>query len=69
METTIFNVSGLQNSQMANKLKNAVTSINGVSNCTVDMTASKVTVTYDPATTDLSYIKSTISGSGFSVKS
>lgn len=69
METTVFNVSGLQSTNMASKLKNAVISMNGVSNCTVDVNASKVTVTYDPATTDPSSIKNTISGSGFSVKS
>ena len=68
METTNFNVKGLNDNKSASKLKNSVSSLSGVSNVAVDLDISKLIVTFDPAVTDISTIKSTISGSGFSFK-
>ena len=68
METTNFNVKGLNDNKTASKLKNSVSSLSGVSNVAVDLDVSKLIVTFDPTITDISAIKSTISGSGFSFK-
>ncbi|MGE5328170.1 MAG: heavy-metal-associated domain-containing protein [Deltaproteobacteria bacterium] len=68
METTYFNVNGLIDNKAANKLKNVVSSLSGVSDVNVNLFDSKVTVTYDPITTDISTIKNTIYSSGFKVQ-
>lgn len=68
METTYFNVSGLTDNKAASKLKNVVSSLSGVSNVDVNLYDSKVTVTYDPITTDVSTIKNTIYSSGYKVQ-
>lgn len=68
METTYFNVSGLTDNKAASKLRNVVSSLSGVSTVNVDLFDSKVTITYDPITTDISTIKNTIYSSGFKVQ-
>lgn len=68
METTYFNVNGLVDNKAASKLKNAVSSLSGVANVDVDLFDSKVTITYDPVSTDIPTIKKTIHGSGFKVQ-
>lgn len=66
METTVFNVNGLTATD-ASKIKGSVNSIPGVSNVAIDVNTSKITITYDPATTDRASIKSSISSSGLRV--
>ena len=68
METMSFKVSGLTDNKSANRLKNAVSTLSGVANVSVDINDSLLTVTYDPIITDVSTIKNTISGTGYSVK-
>ncbi|MGE5474018.1 MAG: heavy-metal-associated domain-containing protein [Ignavibacteriales bacterium] len=68
METTYFNVTGLTDSKAASKLKNVVSSLSGVSNVDVNLYDSKVTITYDPITTDIPTIKNTIHSSGYKVQ-
>lgn len=68
MQTTVFNVSGINNTNSATTIKNAVTSIPGVSNVSVDVNTSKVTITYDPVSTDVTTIKSAITNTGFFVQ-
>lgn len=64
MFTTIFNVSGIDSTNFATTLRNAITSIQGVANVSVDIDKSKVTITFDPAQADISTIKSAITNSG-----
>ena len=51
METTSFNVNTLSANQ-ALELKNWLTSMPGVDDVAVDINGSKITIIYDPATTD-----------------
>lgn len=68
METKSFKVQGLTDNKSASRLRNAVSALSGVSNAAVDVNESNLTVTFDPTTTDISTIKNTISGSGFSIR-
>lgn len=68
MQTTVFNVSGLNNTNSAVTLRDAITSLEGVSNVSVDVNSSKVLITFDPTATDLSTIRSTITSTGFYIQ-
>lgn len=67
MQTSVFNVEGISNTNSATTLRDAVTSLIGVSNVSVDVDSSKVTVTFDPVNTNLSQIKTKITESGYDV--
>lgn len=67
MQTSVFNVEGIKSTNSATNLKDAVTSLTGVSNVSVDIDSSKLTVTFDPENTNLSEIKSKITQSGYEV--
>ena len=63
METTIFNVDMLSTAQ-AVSLSNYLYSMPGINDVEIDANGSKITVTYDPATTDRSAIKNSIGATG-----
>ena len=67
MQTTVFNVQGMTDTNSAVSLKDAIFSITGVSNVSVDTESSKIMVTFDPSNTDLSQIKSTITNNGYNI--
>ena len=63
METTIFDVDVLSLAQ-AVSLSNFLHSKPGVDDVAIDTEGSKITVTYDPATTDRTTIKNSIISAG-----
>ena len=63
METTSFNVNTLSANQ-ALELKNWLTSMPGVDDVAVDVNGSKITVVYDPATTDKGYLTNSMAAIG-----
>lgn len=63
METTVFNVNTLSANQ-ALELKNWLTSMPGVDDVAVDVSGSKVTVIYDPASTDRGSLRTTMASVG-----
>lgn len=65
MQTNVINVEGINNTNRATILKDAITSLVGVSNVSVDVSSSKLTVTFDPSSTGLSEIKDKITNTGF----
>lgn len=67
MQTTIFNVSGINDTNSAVTIRNAITSVEGVTNVSIDKDFSKVTITFDPTFVDLSKIESKIIDSGFNI--
>lgn len=67
IQTTVLNISGINNTNTAIMIKNMLSSITGVSNVSVDVDTSKLTITYDPSATDLSTIKNSITDKGFTV--
>ncbi len=67
METTSFNVVGVAGDDTADRLRNSVLALSGVSNASLNLTTSKLTVTFDPETANIDTIKGTIAGNGFSV--
>ena len=63
METTIFNVNTLSANQ-ALELKNWLASMPGVDDVAIDVGGSKVTVIYDPATTDRGSLRTSMASVG-----
>lgn len=63
METTIFNVNTLSANQ-ALELKNWLASMPGVDDVAVDISGSKVTVIYDPASTDRGSLRTSMASVG-----
>ena len=63
METTIFNVNTLSANQ-ALELKNWLTSMPGVDDVAVDVSGSKVTIIYDPASTDRGSLRTSMASVG-----
>ena len=63
METTIFNVNTLSANQ-ALELKNWLNSMPGVDDVAVDVSGSKVTVIYDPASTDRGSLRTSMASAG-----
>ena len=63
METTIFNVNTLSANQ-ALELKNWLASMPGVDDVSVDVSGSKVTVIYDPASTDRGSLRTSMASVG-----
>lgn len=63
METTIFNVNTLSANQ-ALELKNWLSSMPGVDDVAVDLNGSKVTVIYDPASTDRGSLRTSMASVG-----
>jgi len=63
LETTIFDVDSLSTSQ-AVSVSNWLYSMPGVNDVAIDVTGSKITVVYDPATTDRGSLKSSITSAG-----
>lgn len=63
METTIFNVNALSANQ-ALEVSNWLSSMPGVNDVAVDTAGSKITIIYDPATTDRGSLKSSIASVG-----
>lgn len=63
METTIFNVNTLSANQ-ALELKNWLSSMPGVDDVAIDVGGSKVTVIYDPATTDRGSLRTSMASVG-----
>ena len=63
METTIFNVNTLSANQ-ALELKNWLSSMPGVDDVAVDVSGSKVTVIYDPASTDRGSLRTSMASVG-----
>jgi copper chaperone CopZ len=63
METTIFNVNTLSANQ-ALELKNWLASMPGVDDVAVDVSGSKVTVIYDPASTDRGSLRTSMASVG-----
>lgn len=63
METTIFNVNTLSANQ-ALELKNWLASMPGVDDVAIDVSGSKVTVIYDPATTDRGSLRTSMASVG-----
>lgn len=64
LETTIFDIHELSANQ-AIDISNWINSIPGVNDVSVDLSGSKVTVVYDPATTDRGTIKSSATSVGY----
>lgn len=63
METTIFNVNTLSANQ-ALELKNWLASMPGVDDVAIDVGGSKVTIIYDPATTDRGSLRTSMASVG-----
>ena len=63
METTIFNVNTLSANQ-ALELKNWLASMPGVDDVAVDVSGSKVTIIYDPASTDRGSLRTSMASVG-----
>ena len=63
METTIFNVNTLSANQ-ALELKNWLSSMPGVNDVAIDVSGSKVTVIYDPASTDRGSLRTSMATVG-----
>ena len=63
METTIFNVNTLSTNQ-ALELKNWLSSMPGVDDVAIDVSGSKVTVIYDPASTDRGSLRTSMASVG-----
>lgn len=63
METTIFNVNTLSANQ-ALELKNWLGSMPGVDDVAIDVGGSKVTIIYDPATTDRGSLRTSMASVG-----
>lgn len=63
METTTFNVNTLSANQ-ALELKNWLSSMPGVDDVAVDLNGSKVTVIYDPASTDRGSLRTSMASVG-----
>ena len=63
METTIFNVNTLSANQ-AFELKNWLSSMPGVDDVAIDVSGSKVTVIYDPASTDRGSLRTSMASVG-----
>ena len=63
METIIFNVNTLSANQ-ALELKNWLASMPGVDDVAIDVGGSKVTVIYDPATTDRGSLRTSMASVG-----
>ncbi len=63
METTVFNVNTLSANQ-ALELKNWLASMPGVDDVAIDVGGSKVTVIYDPATTDRGSLRTSMASVG-----
>ena len=63
METTTFNVNTLSANQ-ALELKNWLTSMPGVDDVAVDVGGAKITIIYDPATTDKGSLRTSMAAIG-----
>jgi len=63
METTTFNVNTLSATQ-ALELKNWLTSMPGVDDVAVDTSGAKITIVYDPATTDRGSLRTSMAAVG-----
>lgn len=63
METTIFNVNTLSANQ-AIELRNWLGSMPGVDDVAIDVGGSKVTIIYDPATTDRGSLRTSMASVG-----
>lgn len=63
METTIFNVNTLSANQ-ATELRNWLGSMPGVDDVAIDVGGSKVTIIYDPATTDRGSLRTSMASVG-----
>jgi len=63
METTTFNVDLISTSQ-AVEISNWLGSVPGVDDVAIDVTGSRITVYYDPATTDRGELKDSIASTG-----
>ncbi len=63
METTTFNVNTLSANQ-ALELKNWLTSMPGVDDVAVDTSGAKITIVYDPATTDRGSLRTSMAAVG-----
>lgn len=67
MKTASFNVVGVAGDDTADRLRNSILALSGISNASLDRATSKLTITFDPETTNIDTIKNTIAGNGFSV--
>jgi Cu+-exporting ATPase len=67
METTSFNIPSISCSACSNKIQEAVRSLEGVENLSVDMKAQTVKVNYNPANINPQEIKNKISSMGYEV--
>ena len=63
METTTFNVNTISANQ-ALELKNWLTSMPGVDDVAVDTSGAKITIVYDPATTDRGSLRTSMAAVG-----
>ena len=63
METTTFNVNTLSANQ-ALELKNWLASMPGVDDVAVDTSGAKITIVYDPATTDRGSLRTSMAAVG-----
>ena len=63
METTTFNVNTISINQ-AVELKNWLTSMPGVDDVSVDTNGAKITIVYDPATTDRGSLRTSMAAVG-----
>ena len=68
MEKLVLNVEGMSCSHCENRVKKAVSAINGVSNVTVDLAGKTVTVEYDSSAATVKQIKDAIEEQGYDVK-
>lgn len=67
METVSFNVPSISCSSCSNKIKNSLSSINGVSNVTIDLKTQSVQVEYNPDSINPQEIEKAITSMGYEV--
>jgi P-type Cu+ transporter len=68
MDTITLKLHGMNCAACANSVENAIRSVPGVSQSTVNFGIAQATVTYDPHQTDLTKIQDAVDASGYSAK-
>nr|MBA3924511.1 heavy metal translocating P-type ATPase [Nostocaceae cyanobacterium] len=68
MDTLTLKLRGMSCASCANSIENAIRSVPGVSECSVNFGVEQATVTYDPKKTDLGAIQNAVDTAGYSAQ-
>jgi P-type Cu+ transporter len=68
MDTATLRLRGMSCASCANSIEDAIRSVPGVSECSINFGVEQASITYDPQQTDLETIQNAVTAAGYSAQ-